>query len=44
VALGYQPGPLIKEMLDRLLEARLTEKVKSRREEKDFIRRAFGPP
>ncbi|MFZ5449690.1 MAG: CBS domain-containing protein [Thermodesulfobacteriota bacterium] len=44
VAMGYQPGPLIKEMLDRLLEARLNEKVKSRREEKDFIRRAFGPP
>jgi tRNA nucleotidyltransferase (CCA-adding enzyme) len=44
VAMGYQPGPLIKEMLDRLLEARLNEKVKSRREERDFIRRAFGPP
>jgi len=44
VALGYQPGPLIKEMLERLLEARLNEQVKSRKEEKDFIRRAFGPP
>ncbi len=44
VALGYQPGPLIKEMLDRLLEARINEQVKSRKEEKDFIRRAFGPP
>jgi tRNA nucleotidyltransferase (CCA-adding enzyme) len=44
VALGYRPGPLIKEMLDRLLEARLNEQVKSRRQEKDFIRRAFGPP
>ncbi|MEJ2672527.1 MAG: CBS domain-containing protein [Deltaproteobacteria bacterium] len=44
VAMGYQPGPLIKEMLDRLLEARLNEKVKSRKEEKNFIRRAFGPP
>jgi tRNA nucleotidyltransferase (CCA-adding enzyme) len=44
VAMGYQPGPLIKEMLDRLLEARLNEKVKSRNQEKDFIRRAFGPP
>jgi tRNA nucleotidyltransferase (CCA-adding enzyme) len=43
VALGYQPGPLIKEMLDRLLEARLNEKVKSRTEERDFIRRYFGP-
>jgi tRNA nucleotidyltransferase (CCA-adding enzyme) len=44
VALGYQPGPLIKEMLERLLEARLNEQVESRTEEKDFIRRAFGPP
>jgi tRNA nucleotidyltransferase (CCA-adding enzyme) len=44
VALGYEPGPLIKEMLDRLLEARLNEQVQSRRAEKDFIRRAFGPP
>jgi len=44
LALGYKPGPLIKEMLDRLLEARLNEQVRSRREEKDFIRRAFGPP
>ncbi|MFI5331538.1 MAG: CBS domain-containing protein [Desulfobaccales bacterium] len=44
VALGYQPGPLIKEMLERLLEARINEKVKSRKDEKDFIRRAFGPP
>jgi hypothetical protein len=30
-------------MLDRLLEARLNEKVKSRSEERDFIRRYFGP-
>jgi tRNA nucleotidyltransferase (CCA-adding enzyme) len=44
VALGYTPGPLIKEMLDRLLEARINEKVKTRKEEKDFIRRSFGPP
>src|SRR4030043_2032134 len=43
LALGYHPGPLIKEMLDRLLEARLTEKVKSRAEERDFIRRYFEP-
>ena len=44
VAMGYQPGPLIREMLERLLEARINEEVKSRKEEKDFIRRAFGPP
>jgi len=44
VALGYAPGPLIKEMLDRLLEARINGEVKSRKEEKELIRRAFGPP
>ena len=44
VALGYKPGPLIKDMLERLLEARINEKVKTRKEEKDFIRRSFGPP
>ncbi|MCL4503196.1 MAG: CBS domain-containing protein [Deltaproteobacteria bacterium] len=44
VAMGYQPGPLIKEMLERLLEARLNEVVKSRKEEREFIRRSFGPP
>jgi hypothetical protein len=42
--MGYTPGPLIKEMLERLLEARLNEEVKSRKEEKEFIRRFFGPP
>jgi len=44
VALGYHPGPLIREMLERLLEARLNEVVKSRKEEREFIRRSFGPP
>jgi tRNA nucleotidyltransferase (CCA-adding enzyme) len=44
VAMSYQPGPLIKEMLSRLLDARINEEVKSRKEEKDFIRRSFGPP
>ena len=44
VAMGYAPGPLIKEMLDRLLEARLNEKVISRKEERDFVRRFFGVP
>jgi tRNA nucleotidyltransferase (CCA-adding enzyme) len=43
LALGFTPGPLIKEMLDRLHEARLTEEVKTRKEELDLIRRSFGP-
>jgi tRNA nucleotidyltransferase (CCA-adding enzyme) len=44
VALGYEPGPLIKEMLERLLEARLNGEVESRKEEREVIRRFFGPP
>ena len=44
MALGHKPGPLIKEMLERLLEARLNGEVRSRKEEKEFIRRFFGPP
>jgi len=44
VAMGYQPGPLIREMLARLLEARINEEVKSRKEEREFIRLSFGPP
>ena len=43
VALGYAPGPLIKEMLERLLAARINGEVKTRKEEKELIRRAFGP-
>jgi tRNA nucleotidyltransferase (CCA-adding enzyme) len=43
LAMGFTPGPLIKEMLERLHEARLTEEVKTRKEEVEMIRRAFGP-
>jgi tRNA nucleotidyltransferase (CCA-adding enzyme) len=44
VALGYPPGPLIREMLGLLLDARLNEEVKSRSEERRFILSRFGPP
>ncbi len=43
LAMGFKPGPLIKEMLERLHEARLNEEVKTRSEEVDLIRRGFGP-
>jgi tRNA nucleotidyltransferase (CCA-adding enzyme) len=43
LSLGFTPGPLIKEMLERLHEARLTETVKTRKEELEMIRRSFGP-
>jgi tRNA nucleotidyltransferase (CCA-adding enzyme) len=43
LALGFPPGPLIKEILDRLHEGRLTEELKTRSEELEFVRRSFGP-
>jgi len=42
VALGYPAGPMIREMLEALLEARLNEQVATRGEELDLIRRRFG--
>jgi len=42
IALGYQPGPQIKEILTRLHEARLNEVVQSRNGELELIRRTWG--
>ena len=39
IALGYQPGPQIKQILGRLHEARLNEVVQSKQEELELIRR-----
>ncbi|MEJ5330988.1 MAG: CBS domain-containing protein [Desulfobaccales bacterium] len=44
VALGFPPGPRIKEMLTTLHEARLNEVVQSKREELELIRKVYGPP
>ncbi len=44
VAMGYPAGPLLKEMLNLLHQARLNEEVKTRAEEENLIRRAFGRP
>jgi tRNA nucleotidyltransferase (CCA-adding enzyme) len=41
VALGFQPGPQIKEILNRLHEARLNEAVQNKREELELIRRTW---
>ncbi len=43
LAMGFTPGPLIKEMLERLHEARLNEEVKTKAGEVKLIRRSFGP-
>ncbi len=39
IALGYQPGPRIKQLLSQLHEARLNEVVQSKQEELELIRR-----
>jgi tRNA nucleotidyltransferase (CCA-adding enzyme) len=39
IALGYQPGPQIKEILSRLHQARLNERVQSKQEELEMVRR-----
>jgi tRNA nucleotidyltransferase (CCA-adding enzyme) len=42
IALGFQPGPQIKDILNRLHEARLNEVVQNKREELELIRRTWG--
>lgn len=42
LALGFPPGPHIKEILEALHEARLNEEVKTRAEERELIRRQFA--
>jgi tRNA nucleotidyltransferase (CCA-adding enzyme) len=42
VAMGFQPGPQIKEILNMLHEARLHEVVQSKREELELIKRTYG--
>lgn len=39
--MGYAPGPLFKEILTALLEARLERRIKSREEEMVFVRKTF---
>jgi tRNA nucleotidyltransferase (CCA-adding enzyme) len=40
--MGFEPGPLYKEIFDRLLEAKLNEKVNTESDELQFIRERFG--
>jgi|UniRef100_A0A7V6DQD9 tRNA nucleotidyltransferase (CCA-adding enzyme) len=42
VALGFQPGPEIRAILNRLHEARLNEEVQNKREELELIKRTWG--
>jgi tRNA nucleotidyltransferase (CCA-adding enzyme) len=42
VAMGFKPGPLFKEIFERLLEARLNERVKTKRDEIQLVKELFG--
>jgi tRNA nucleotidyltransferase (CCA-adding enzyme) len=41
-ALGFKPGPLYKEIFDRLLEAKLNDLVRGKKDEIEFVRENFG--
>jgi len=41
-ALGFKPGPLYKEIFDRLLEAKLNNVVRGKKEEIEFVKENFG--
>ncbi len=39
---GFRPGPLFKEIFDRLLEARLNEQTKTKTDELNLVKQEFG--
>jgi tRNA nucleotidyltransferase (CCA-adding enzyme) len=39
--MGLEPGPVYREILDGLLDARLNQKVRTRGEELDFVKRTW---
>ena len=39
--MGIRPGPIYKEIFNRLLEARLNEEIKSREDEIRFVKQHF---
>ncbi|RLC22641.1 MAG: polya polymerase, partial [Deltaproteobacteria bacterium] len=44
IALGLTPGPQFKEIFERLLEARLGNRLKTKQDEIRFVRDAFMNP
>jgi tRNA nucleotidyltransferase (CCA-adding enzyme) len=42
--LGYQPGPLYRQILDALLEAKLNSQVNTKEEELLFVKEKYGNP
>lgn len=43
IAMGYEPGPHFSRIFERLLEARLNNRVRTKAGEKRFVRRNFEP-
>ncbi len=39
--MGFKPGPIYREILDSLLDARLNGEVRSRTEEVEFVRKSW---
>jgi tRNA nucleotidyltransferase (CCA-adding enzyme) len=39
--MGYKPGPLFKELIDSILEAKLEGEVSTREDEIEFLRENF---
>jgi len=42
IAMGYEPGPLFKDIFDSILEARLEGDVSTREDEIEFLKERFG--
>jgi len=42
--LGFQPGPLYRQILDALLEAKLNSQVNTREDELLFVKEKYGDP
>ncbi len=42
VSMGFKPGPIFKEVFNRLLEARLNELIKTKEDEIRFVESTFG--
>ena len=40
--MGFQPGPIFKEIFDQLLEARMNDLIKTKDDEVKFVRNTFG--
>jgi len=44
ISMGFEPGPLFREIINALLMARLDKKIESREDEVAFVRRSYGLP